>query len=566
MQLAHLGWVLIALLALPSSCGEKRTSPSQAAIAAMSLKRGLLITCGRSDSQFGSVTFEVSCGQEAKADFNLGVKLLHSFEYDEAEKVFAKIIDSNPTCAMAYWGVAMANFHPLWTPPSEPELTKGRQAIRIAQAITEKSARESAYIEAISAFYDNWEKVDHRSRCISFQKAMQEVHIQYPTDIEASIFYALSLNAAADPADKSFTNQRKAGDLLNSLYPNEPNHPGIIHYLIHTYDYPELAALALPAAKKYASVAPSSAHALHMPSHIFTRLGLWADCIRSNQASVEAAQCYAAEAGIKGHWDEELHGLDYLMYAHLQRGDNVRAKQLWNYVATIDKVEPTNFKVAYAFAAIPSRYLMENRLWKEAAALPIGKKNIAWDTFQWQKAILHFTRFMGAIHLHDVKSAKVELGQLYQIHENLLAQKDTYKANQVQIQIGTAQAWLLLAEGHPQAALLAMNAAADLEDLTEKHPVTPGEVIPARELAGDMLLHLNEPRQALVAYEANLKKHPNRFNGLYGAGLAAEKSGNLEKAALYYRQLLMVVNLTHSDRPELRAVKRFLKLEIGKSA
>ena len=566
MQLAHLSWALIALSALPSSCGEKSTSPSQAAIAAMSLKRGLLITCGRSDSQFGSVTFEVSCGQEAKADFNLGVKLLHSFEYDEAEKVFAKIIDSNPACAMAYWGVAMANFHPLWTPPSETELTKGLQAILIAQAITGKSAKESAYIEAISAFYDNWEKVDHRSRCIGFQKAMREVHIQYPTDVEASIFYALSLNAAADPADKSFTNQRKAGDLLNSLYPNEPNHPGIIHYLIHTYDYPELAALALPAAKKYASVAPSSAHALHMPSHIFTRLGLWADCIRSNQASVEAAQCYAAEAGIKGHWDEELHGLDYLMYAHLQRGDNVRAKQLWNYVATIDKVEPTNFKVAYAFAAIPSRYLMENRLWGKAAALPISKKNIAWDTFQWQKAILHFTRFMGAIHLHDVKSAKVELGQLHQIHENLLAQKDTYKANQVQIQIGTAQAWLLLAEGHPRAALLAMNAAADLEDLTEKHPVTPGEVIPARELAGDMLLHLNEPRQALVAYEANLKKHPNRFNGLYGAGLAAEKSGDLEKAALYYRQLLMVVNLTHSDRPELRAVKRFLKLETGKSA
>ena len=557
MKQALFFWVFMAAPILLVSCREHSAVPSQAAITELSLKRGQIITCGAPDRKLGLVEFNTSCGDEAQASFYLALQLLHSFEYDEAEKAFATAIDKNPACAMAYWGVAMANFHPLWTPPSELELKKGVKAIAIAQSIAKKTPREAAYIDAIAAFYRNWERVDHRSRCIAFEKAMESVHAKYPSDNEATIFYALALTAAADPADKQFRSQRKAGQLLEALYPNEPNHPGIIHYLIHTYDYPELAALALPAARKYAAVAPSSAHALHMPSHIFTRLGLWEECIHSNLASVASAQCYAQEASIKGHWDEELHGLDYLTYAYLQRGQNTLAKQQCEYLKTIKEVEPLNFKVAYAFASIPARYSLENKYWKEAALLPIDSTTIPWSKFPWQEAIIHFARLLGAVHTNQLEPAKAELAQLQRLHDRLVREKDAYKANQVAIQVRAGDAWIHCLAGKNAEALALMNQASDMEDQTEKHPVTPSEVIPARELLGDMLLQLHQPRQALEAYEASLRKHPNRFNGLYGAGVAAERAGILERGQSYYRQLLKVTD-AHSDRPELRAARQYL--------
>lgn len=394
---------------IPFSCRETSSVQTAANIKELNLKRGEVITCGPPDKEFGSAAFETSCGGE---EFNLGIQLLHSFEYDEAEKVFSGIIDQQPDCAMAYWGVAMSNFHPLWTPPTEPELKKGAKAIAIAQAVKQKSEREAAYIAAIAAYYNDWDKADHRTRCLRFEESMAKLSAAYPNDKEAAVFYALALNAAADPADKAFSKQKKAGAILNALSPKQPNHPGIVHYLIHTYDSPELATLALPAARKYASVAPSSAHALHMPSHIFTRLGLWDECIQSNQASVSSAQCYAEAAGIKGHWDEELHGLDYLVYAHLQKGENGLAKAQWDYLATMKEVTPLNFKVAYAFAAIPARYLLENKRWKEAADLQVNYANVPWKEFQWQEAIIHFTRLMGSVHAGSMDSAKAEWRQL----------------------------------------------------------------------------------------------------------------------------------------------------------
>ena len=336
---------------------------------------------------------------------------------------------------------------------------------------------------------------DHRARCIRFEEAMEKLYSDYPKDKEAATFYALALNAAADPADKTFTKQKKAGSILSALYPNEPNHPGIVHYLIHTYDAPELAHLALPAARKYASVAPSSAHALHMPSHVFTRLGHWTECINSNLTSVSAAQCYAEAAGIKGHWDEELHGLDYLVYAYLQKGDNDKAKKQLAYLETIKEVHPLNFKVAYAFAAIPSRYVLENKLWKEAANLKI-RENFPWQKFPWQKGILHFTRLLGSVNTDNIKAAKTELGKLNEIYDTLTNQKDAYKATQVAIQITAAKAWITFKEGNTTQALELMNAAAGMEDKTEKHPVTPSEVIPAKQLLGDMLFEMNKfPRR-----------------------------------------------------------------------
>jgi len=554
-----LGFFVFFLFAI-ASCHGKSETPANEAINAINLKRGEVVLCGPPDKQFGSVEFETSCSGKEKKHFNLAVALLHSFEYDEAEKVFAKIIDEEPECAMAYWGVAMCNYHLLWpTQPTQAELEKGAKAIAIAQSITKKQKKESGFIEAIALFYKDWKKVDHHTRCINFEKAMEKIYKEYPNDREAAIFYALALDAAADPADKSFSNQRKAGSILTALYPNEPNHPGIVHYIIHSYDYPELAALALPAARKYASIAPASAHAQHMPSHIFTRLGLWDECIHSNLASTSSARCYAQNAGIMGHWDEELHGMDYLIYAYLQKGENNLAKEQYDYLKTIQQVYPVNFKDAYAFAAIPSRYLLENKIWKEAASLKIYPENFPWQNFPWQKAIIHFTRLLGSVHIGNIDSAKIELKNLNTIYDQLKEQKDLYKANQVQIQIKTSEAWMLFKEGKSSEALAMMHVAADMEDKTEKSPVTPGEVIPAKELLGDMLLQMNKPDKALKAYEADLEKHPNRFNGIYGAGLAAERSNNFKKAKLYYQQLTEIANSTTSNRPELGEAKLFLK-------
>lgn len=520
------------------SCKEKKSGPSPELIKGMMLKRGEIISCGPADKQFGDVQFETSCKE--KELFNLAVKLLHSFEYDEAEKVFAEIIDKEPGAAMAYWGIAMCSFHPLWTPPTEPELRKGAKASELAQSINSKTKREGLYIDAIASFYKDWDKIDHRSRCLEFEKGMEKIYREYPDDMEAAVFYALSLDASADPADKTFAKQKKAGAILNGLYSGHPNHPGIVHYIIHTYDYPELAQMALPAAKRYAAVAPSSAHALHMPSHIFTRLGLWDECIQSNNASVSSAQCYAGLAGIKGHWDEELHGLDYLVYAHLQKGENDSAQKLLQYVNDIHEVEPVNFKVAYAFASIPSRFVIENKLWKEASMLAL-RANFPWKKFPWQEGIVHFAKGLGFAHTNKIKDAHNELKELNMLYDTLVTQKDSYKANQLQIQMNALAAWIKLKEGNKEDALRLMNEAAGMEDKTEKHPVTPCEVIPARELLADMLMELQQWNKALVAYEQDLVKHPNRLNGIRGAALAAEKSGQHQKADTYRKQLSHVV-------------------------
>ena len=536
-----------------ASCREETKTSVSNDLGALDLKRGEIVVCGPADKEFGAVAFETSIPGPNKKNFDLGVALLHSFEYDEAEKAFAKVIDADPNIAMAYWGVAMANFHPLWTPPTPDELKKGSKAVEIAKSIKEKSKREAEYIDAISAFYKDWDSVAHKARALRFESAMEKLHAAYPEDKEAAIFYALSLTAAADPADKTYARQKKAGAILNNLYPGQPNHPGIVHYIIHTFDSPELASMALDAARKYASVAPSSSHALHMPSHIFTRLGLWNESITSNLAAVSSAKCYAEATNIKGHWDEEIHGMDYLVYAYLQKGDNENAKQQWDYMKTFEKVHPSNFKVAYAFASVPSRYLLENKLWKEAAVVEPHDKDFDWKDHQWQKAILVFTRLLGSANTGNVEAAKTELAELNKIQQQLTSLKDTYKANQVAIQAKSGEAWILFKQNKNEEALKLMAMAADMENKTEKHPVTPGEVLPARQLYADMLLEMNEPGKALVEYEADLKKHPNRFNSINGAAVSAERSGNKAKAKAYYQKLVEVAG--SSLRPEVVAAK-----------
>jgi len=552
------GFLLSLIAMMFISCKSKNENQYQDLISSMNLKRGEVVSCGPEDGQFGTVSFTASVPEKLRTDFNIAIALLHSFEYDESEKMFAKIIDEAPDCAMAYWGVAMCNFHPLWALPTPAELEKGAKAIKLARSIDKKTKRESDYIEAIAKFYEDPDRLDHRSRVLNFEKAMEEIYLSYPDDKEAPVFYALALNAAADPADKTYANQKKAFAILNVIFEKEPLHPGIAHYIIHNCDYPELARLALPAARKYASIAPASAHAQHMPSHIFTRLGLWDECIRSNLVSTSSARCYAEKAKIKGHWDEELHGMDYLLYAYLQKGEDDLAKEQVDYVETINEVYPVDFKEAYAFAAMPARYFLEKRMWKEAAKLEIHPANFPWEKFPWEKAIIHFARLLGSVHEGKINEATTELENLKSLYNVLSKEKNMSKeAAQVTVQIKTSEAWIQYKEGNNDKAFELMTAAADMEDGMEKHPVTPGEVIPARELLGDMLIEMNRPALALEAYEADLERHPNRFNGLYGAGLAAERSGNKEKATFYFKKLLNIADSSNSKRSELQKAKSF---------
>ncbi len=504
-------------------CKSKKTTNKVAEL--QDLKRGAIVTCGPQDGErFGTVSFSASVPSNLRDDFNVGIALLHSFEYDEAEKMFAKVIDQCPDCAMAYWGVAMSNFHPLWMPPSPGELKKGLSAINIARSIKDKSKRESDYIEAIAKFYEHSDKLDHVSRVLNFEKAMEQVYQSYPDDKEAAVFYTLALNAAADRRDKSHTKQRKAFAILNKLFQEEPLHPGVAHYIIHNYDYPGLAEMALPAARKYASIAPASAHAQHMPSHIFTRLGLWDECAQSNLVSVSAAQCYAEKANIDGHWDEELHGLDYVVYAFLQKKEDSLAKKYLDYLRTIDNVFPVNFKVAYAYAAIPARYALERKDWKEAAALKLYPANFPWEKFPWQEAITHFAKLMGYVHLNKGPLAEQELKILETLYDKLAADKNkSLEAAQVMVQIKASTALVEYNKGNKDKALVLMREAADMEDAMEKHPVTPGAVIPARELLGELLLKMNKPSLALEAFELDLKNNPNRRNGLNGIAMTTGK-------------------------------------------
>jgi hypothetical protein len=538
-----------AIAALFSCESKKDNDRFNSELQAISLVTGDIALCGAEDGRFGKVEFGLSCEEKVRANFNLATALLHSFEYAEAEKIFAKVINGDPECLMAYWGVAMSNFHPLWAPPTKEELDKGSKVITLARSLQSKSERESDYLEASAALYDDWEKLDHKARLLKFESAAERIFQKYPEDNEAAIFYALALRAASDPTDKTFNKQRKAGDILNKLFASQPDHPGIAHYLIHIYDYPELADQALPAARKYASIASASAHALHMPSHIFTRLGLWEEAAQSNINSMTAAKCYAENAGIQGHWDEEIHGLDYLVYAYLQQARDEKAKEQLEYLKSMLSVSPLNNKIAYTMAAAPTRYAIERKDWKAASALELQPKNFPWKDYPWERSIISFGRLLGAVHMNQPEILQASMQELKTNHADLVKLNKTYEANQVLIQIKASEAWIAYAKGNKTEAIQRMTEAADMEDATDKHPVTPGEVVPARELLADLFMEYGEYAKALEAYEEDLKRHSGRFNGLYGAALAAQKTGDKETARKYIQQLNASAQLTELNRP-----------------
>lgn len=514
-------------------------------------------------TKLGRVNFRTSCSPKAQQQFNQAVAWLHSFEYEEAEKIFTEISSSEPQCGMAYWGIAMSNFHPLWVPPTPAELQKGSNAAEQATRVGATTQRERDYIAAISTFYKDSDKIDHRTRTFAYSDAMKKLYQANRTDDEAAVFYALSLITTGTMApDKTYAKEKEAAEILNRILARQPRHPGVAHYLIHGYDYPALAQLALPAARSYAAIAPASAHAQHMPSHIFIRLGLWQQAIKSNLDAEAAAKAFAIRHHMIGAWDEQLHAMDYLAYAYLQLAQDKKAMGVLEDMNKLPQVDPPTFKVAYALSAIPARYALERRQWSEAAKLPLEHPRMTtfpWSKFPWATAHIHFARAIGAARSGDVVSARKAVDELATIHKSLSEVRGGYDwARQVDIERQVASAWVKYAEGAHEEALGLMRAAADLDDVTEKHPVTPGAVLPAREQLGELLLELKQPAAALEAFETALRTTPNRFNAVYGAARAAGLSNNRQKAAAYYRKLAELGRYADSVRPELKEATAFV--------
>jgi len=501
--------------------------------------------------QLGQVHFPVSCSAAAQKEFDRAVALLHSFWFDASAKAFAAVTQTDPGCAMGHWGEAMAILfypNPFTGTPTPKTLQDGCPAVERAKAGTPKTQRERDYIGAVESLCQESDKADQRARVAAYGQAMERLSRTYPEDREAAIFYALALNITASPVDKTYANQLKAAGILEKAFAEQPNHPGVAHYLIHSYDYPPIARRGLSAARRYADIAPAAPHALHMPSHIFTREGFWEESIGSNLASAAAA---------KNDFDR-LHAMDYLAYAYLQEGRDLDAKRVLEEAGAIRKVSPEHFVPAYALAAIPARYSLERRRWAEAASLTLQPADFPWDRFPQSEAVLIFARALGAARSGDAASARRDLDRLQVLRDALAALRQGYWVEQVEIQRQVVSAWVARAEGKQEEALTLMRAAADREDKSEKHPVTPGPIVPARELLAEMLLELGDPRQALNEFESSHRVEPNRFKGLYGAARAAELSGDREKARTYYANLLALCEKADTERPELKEARAFL--------
>jgi tetratricopeptide (TPR) repeat protein len=502
-------------------------------------------------SKLGKVSFPVSCEPSVQPQFSSAVAMLHSFWYEKASDSFAAVAQKDPTCGMAYWGIAMMYYHQIWQAPGPADLKAGAAAAEKAKLAGAKTQRERDYIAAIQTFYTDVDKLDHGTRALAYEKAMDQLQARYPDDHEAAIFHALALLATAPPTDKTYVNQKKAGAILEPLFAEQPEHPGIAHYIIHAYDYPPLAPRALDAARRYAEIAPDSPHALHMPSHIFTRLGLWQESIDSNLVSAASAQKNNAPGN-------ELHAKDYLIYAYLQGGQDREAKRALDAPPPGRPDDPQYMNWLYAMGTSPARYAVERHRWDEAAALTVPPNTFPGGRWAWTEANLHFARALGASRTGKTEAAREDVQQLASLRDTLTQGNDQYWADQVDIQRESAAAWITLAEGKREEALRQMRAAADHEDKTDKHNVTPGVILPARELLGEMLLELKQPAQAMTEFEATLRTAPNRFNALAGAARAAKLSGDQEKAKASYAKLLAICQHADGDRPELQDARSLL--------
>jgi tetratricopeptide (TPR) repeat protein len=497
------------------------------------------------DQKLGKVHFATSCNDTAQRRFDRAMRYQHSFWYAESKEIYEEALKADPECAIAYWGIALALLNNPHGAVPTPNLPLGLAAIEQGQAVGAKTERERDYIDALSVMYVDYDKIPHQARVQSYLKKMAALAAKYPDDDEAQIFYAITLNVAASPADKTYANQLKGAAILEPIWQRQPQHPGIAHYLIHLYDYPPIADKGIPAALRYSKIAPNAPHAQHMPSHIFTRVGYWKESIAANLASVQAAMA-SKESG------DQLHGQDYLVYAYLQLGQDAAARQV------IDQVEATQpnpdvYAGAFAQAASPARYMVERGDWKGAANLEVRPSK-----FPQTMAITYFARALGAARSGDPAAARADVAKLSDIRDSLREAKSDYWATQADVEAQVANAWVLYADGKYDDALKAMSAAADAEDKTEKSPVTPGSLAPARELYGFMLLDRGMAKEALAAFEATQAKEPNRFNGYAGAAKAAQALGDTAKAKANYEKLLALASGSDSDRPTLAAARSFV--------
>jgi len=496
--------------------------------------------------KLGAVHFSTSCNEVAQGEFNRAVALLHSFQFNRAIEGFNAVLRDDATCAIAYWGIALSDWGNPFTAgmKDRDQLQAGRESAARGKTMGAKTERERAYLAAVGKLYSDFESTPQQARWLAYRDAMWDVAVKYPEDHEALVFYALALAASEDPTDKTYAGRLKAGAILEKLFEEEPTHPGLAHYIIHAYDVPALAGRALVAARRYAEIAPDAPHALHMPSHIFTRTGNWQESIDSNIAA-------AAAARREGQTAEELHASDYLTYAYLQTGRDDAARRILDSLREIaSRFDPKAVlngaggpSVGYfALAAIPARCALERQEWEQAVQLPLRE-----TPFPYTDAMTWFARGLGAARLGQATAARESENALKQIQERLLRSGENYWAREVEIQKLTIGAWAALAEGMKEEALRQMKEAAELEDGTEKNVVTPGPLAPARELLGEMLLEMKEPAQALVQFEATLKNEPERFRSLYGAAHAAQLSGSRDTSQKYFREVLKVC--AHADKP-----------------
>jgi predicted Zn-dependent protease len=496
------------------------------------------------DQQLGNVHFATSCNETAQRRFDRAMRYQHSFWYRAAREVFNEAAAADPECAIAHWGVALTYLDNPHGPIPGPNVAPGLAAIQKAKEVGAKSERERDYIDALALMYTDADKLTHTQRIGSYRDALEKLAAKYRDDDEAQINYAITLNTSASPNDKSYAQQLKGAAILEPIWKRQPQHPGVAHYLIHLYDYPAIADKGLTAANEYAKIAPAAPHAQHMPSHIFTRVGAWKESVASNAASVKAAKA-DKETG------DQLHGQDYMVYAYLQRGEDKEAKAVIDdMIATTGN--PNNRGFGFAGAASPARYAMERNDWAAAANLEVRP-----SPFGFVPAITHFARAVGAARSGKPEGAKADIAKLAELRDKLREQKDAYWSEQVDIQWQVASAWALYAEGRASEALKMMEAAADLEDKTEKAPVTPGPLAPARELYAEMLLMNGDAKGALAAFEATKAKEPNRLHGFLGAAQAAEKLGDKAKARENYEKLVALAD-QGTQRPEVAAARKYL--------
>src|SRR5882757_938298 len=524
----------------------------------------------------GKVTFPITCDPDVQSDFARGVALLHSFFYEEARRVFTSVAERDPKCAMAQWGIAMTWWHPIWTPPTPDEMRTGKAAIEKAMSMNADSDRERGFITALNTYYNTPDSsvaapvgqschgpVGPRDRVIAYEKAMRQLRDKYPDDFEVQTFYAFAVLATgyATPNDTSLSKQLEAAGILEKLWKQNANHPGVVHYLIHSYDYPQFAQRGLTAAQIYNSIAPWVPHALHMPSHIFTRLGMWDESIAANQASAEASRAYAAMRHRDATEAEELHALDYLAYSYLQEAQDVEAKKIVDIAAKVRKTNPElEFSAAYALAAIPTRYAFERNDWAAAANLSIP--NLPhWSSFPFMEALIEYGHALGRAHTGDLEGARKAIARMQQLRDATKEPKFDYFKNHLDLQMQAALAWVAAAEDKKNEAIDMLRRAANSEDILGKHPVSPGAFVPIREQLGALLLEMGQPTEAQREFEAALKIYPGRFRGLYGAAQAAEQAGDNQGASRYYTKLAAQTSKAAGSRDELNHVREFLSAE-----